>query len=98
MSLLSLLTNVAYAQTSTSSVDKLLSAISKAVINPLIRVLFAAAFVYFIYGVVVFIMNAGNAAKRKEGQQHILWGIVGMAIMASAIGIVNLLTTTINTY
>ncbi len=95
MNFLRLITNTAYAQTP-SSVDKLLNAINTVLINPLIYLMFAAAFVYFMYGVVEFIIGAGNPEKRKVGQQHILWGVIGMVIMISAIGIVNLLTATVN--
>ena len=57
------------------------------VINPLIAILFAAAMVYFLYGLLVFILNAGNEAKRTEGKSHLMWGLIGMTIMVSTYAI-----------
>lgn len=67
------------------------SKVETAIIDPLIAVLALAAFILFAYGVVEFIQGADNDEKRKIGQQHILWGIVGLAIMFSAKVIVTIL-------
>lgn len=61
------------------------------VILPGLALLFAAALVYFLWGLVLFIWNAENSTKRKEGQQHMMWGIIGIAIMLSAYGIMTLI-------
>jgi hypothetical protein len=65
-----------------------------AIINPIITLLGLAAFVLFVWGVVEFIANAGNEEKRKIGQQHMIWGIVGLVIMFGARAIVAILTNT----
>jgi succinate dehydrogenase/fumarate reductase cytochrome b subunit len=75
--------------------NKLFQNILNQVVTPIIYLLFAAAVVYFLYGVFVFIQNADNQEKRKDGQMHILWGIVGIFIMVSAKGIINLILATI---
>ena len=53
------------------------------IVNPIIGVIFAAGLAYFLWGLMVFIFNAGNEGKRTEGKQHMLWGLVGMFIMMS---------------
>ena len=66
------------------------------IINPLILLLSAAAFVVFLWGVFQFIRQAGDEGKRKEGKDAILWGIVGLVIIFGAYGIINLALGTFN--
>lgn len=60
------------------------------IINPIILLLVAVAFVVFLWGVVDFIMHAGDEAKRAEGQRAIFWGLIGLVIMFGAYGIINI--------
>lgn len=71
--------------------DALLKKIGDAIINPAIALMFAIAIVVFLYGVVEFILNADSEDKRKTGKQHMVWGIIGLFIMLSVFGIMNLL-------
>jgi uncharacterized membrane protein len=82
---------VAYAET----VDTLLKKINKALINPLIVLVFAIALVYFLYGLVDFIANPDNTDKREEGKQHMLWGVIGMFIMMAVFTIMRILANTL---
>ena len=66
------------------------------IINPIIVLLFSLALLYFLWGVFDFVRNSSSEDKRNDGKQHMLWGIIGMAIMVSAFGIVNLICNTIN--
>ncbi len=59
------------------------------VINPLILLLAAGAFVLFIWGVFEFIRQAGNQTAREEGKKAILWGIIGLVVIFGAYGIIN---------
>jgi hypothetical protein len=54
--------------------------------------LFAAAFFFFLWGVFKFVRAAGDEEARKEGRDHIIYGIIGLAVMASVYGLVNFLT------
>ncbi len=44
-----------------------------------------------------FIWNSGNAEKRQEGQTHMIYGVIGLAIMLSVYGIVTFILKTLNT-
>ncbi|MEK7157367.1 MAG: hypothetical protein AAB709_02350 [Patescibacteria group bacterium] len=66
------------------------------IVNPIILLLAAAAFVAFLWGVFNFIAHAGDEGKRKEGKDAILWGIVGLVIIFGAYGIINLALGTFN--
>jgi len=69
-------TKVAYA-----SLDSFLTSANRLIVNPLITFLFALAVVYFLYGVFEFISNQENEEKKTSGKSHMLWGIIGIAIM-----------------
>lgn len=84
---------IAYAQVSRDqTLDGILSRIFYYIVNPFIILLFAVATVIFIWGVIKYIRNAGDNTKRAEGQQHMIWGIVGFVIMVGVYGIIGILT------
>ena len=64
------------------------------IINPAILIVFALGFLLFVYGLVEFLWNLNEGGENKEGKQHMLWGIVGMLIMVSVWGILDLLDNT----
>ncbi len=76
--------------------DKFLGRVVTQVINPIILLLAASAFVVFLWGVFEFIAHAGDEAKRSEGKSAILWGLVGLVIIFGAYGIINLALGTFN--
>ncbi|MEK7157890.1 MAG: hypothetical protein AAB688_02305 [Patescibacteria group bacterium] len=92
------LISVANAQGSTNTIGitfyQLFWNIQRFILTPLIYLIFALALLIFLYGVFEFIKNSDDAEERKKGGQHILWGIVGMAIMFSAYGIINFVLNT----
>jgi len=63
------------------------------VVVPLI---FAFAFAAFIWGIVNYFFLHGDDEKgRGEGRQFILWGVIGMVVLLSVWGFVNLLLSTL---
>ena len=64
------------------------------IINPAILIVFTLGFFLFIYGLVEFLWNLSEGGENKEGKQHMLWGIVGMLIMVSVWGILDILDGT----
>ena len=60
------------------------------IVNPIILLLIAGAFVVFLWGVFEFIRQAGDEGKRAEGKSAIFWGLIGLVIMFGAYGIINL--------
>ncbi len=69
--------------------------VSTNILNPIIAILFALAFVYFIYGVAAYIWNPDNEEARTKGQKSMIWGVVGMFIMVSVFGIMSFLISSI---
>lgn len=65
------------------------------ILTPIISVLALAALIVFVFGVVKFIRNAGDSTKRAEGQQQMIWGVIGLAIMFGANAIIAVIKHTI---
>ncbi|MGB8815703.1 MAG: hypothetical protein WCC74_00480 [Minisyncoccia bacterium] len=77
------------------SFDTLLTNINKEILTPLLWLIFALATLYFLYGVFEFVKNSNSEEGRSTGGRHIMWGLIGMFIMFSVKGIINLILGTI---
>ncbi len=67
-----------------------LASVVDQIINPVILLLAASAFVVFVWGAFEFVVHAGDEGKREEGRKAILWGLIGLVIIFGAYGIINL--------
>lgn len=72
---------------SNPAVSNLMSKLISAIIGPLVTLVVAGAVVVFMWGLFELIMNANDPEARETGQRHIIWGVVGMAIIFSVYGI-----------
>ncbi len=61
------------------------------IVNPLITFFFAAAVVFFLWGVADFIRSGESDEGRDKGKRHMVWGIVGMFLMMAVFAIMCLL-------
>lgn len=77
------------------AIDNLITKANQKILNPLIALLFGFAVIYFLWGTFEFIKNYDSPEERGKGAQHMLWGIIGMFIMISVFGIMNLIANTI---
>lgn len=61
----------------------------------LVPVLFAVAFIVFLYGVAkAYIFSHGEPGEVEKGHKLILWGLIGFAVMISLWGLVNVVAGT----
>ena len=61
-----------------------------------VPVIFALAFLVFVWGVLnYYLFNGGDEKKREEGRAFVLWGLLGMVLLFSVWGFVNLLLSTL---
>jgi hypothetical protein len=65
------------------------------ILNPIIVLLFALAFFYFMYGILQMVWYGDSEAEREKGRSAILWGIIGMFIMFSVFTIIRILVNSI---
>lgn len=56
--------------------------------NWIIQILFVAVTAYFFWGVIQYVMAGGKDDAITAGRNHMLWGLIGMAAMLAAWGIV----------
>lgn len=68
-----------------------LKCIIGAAIVPLI---FTLAFLFFLWGMVMYIRGSDDVKQRAEGKKFIYWGIIGLTVMVSVWGIVKIVNTT----
>lgn len=73
------------------TLEGIVDVIKTDILNPLITFLIAVATVVFMWGVIQFVIHAGEDTDRQQGIRHIIYGIVGIVIMVSAWGIINLI-------
>lgn len=64
--------------------------------NIIVPVLFAVAFIVFLWGAFdTFILGANKEETKENGKNLMLWGLIGFFVMVSIWGLVNILTGTI---
>ena len=78
-----------------SPFQEFLNKVQDAILTPIITLLSLGAFLIFIWGIVEFIAGSDNEEKRKAGQQHMVWGLIGLVIIFGANAIVSLMKATV---
>ena len=73
------------------SIKDIINKITTEILNPAIFLLFAAATLMFAYGIVTYIAASGSPAGIQKGKNIMIGGIIGLFVMASAYGIVQIL-------
>lgn len=63
------------------------------ILQPLVLLLMAAAVAYFLFGVMKFVKDQDSEDAQSDGKRHMLWGVIGIAIMVSVYGILNLINS-----
>ncbi len=74
--------------------DAFLMKVYEVVLQPIIFLVFGLAFLLFMWGIVKFLKDKDNETKREEGKKSIMYGILGMLIMVSVFGIINIIAGT----
>ncbi len=88
---------VSFAQTRVTNLSGVATLIIDTINNILVPVIFAVAFIVFLWGAFkTFIAGATSTEVKEEGKNLMLWGLIGFFVMLSIWGLVNILTGTIN--
>ena len=64
-------------------------------LNAVVPVLIALGVVYFVWGVITYVISNDEEAK-KAGRDRIIFGIIGLAVIIAMWGLVGILTKTFN--
>jgi NADH:ubiquinone oxidoreductase subunit 2 (subunit N) len=88
---------LAAAQTNITSLQSLGTFTIDFINTVLVPVIFALAFIVFIFGVFqYFILARGNEEAQGQAKSLMLWGLIGFFVMVSVWGLVNILLGTFN--
>ena len=98
---LSSLPLVALAQNSTGCASVQLGTIQSIIcrvgniLDTLIPILVVLGVVYFIWGVITYVISGDEEAKKK-GRERIIYGIIGLVVIVALWGLVGIITNTFN--
>ncbi len=70
-----------------TNLDDLISKIT-GWIGAIIPLLFSFAVLFFLWGLVKFMMNAGDEKAQEEGKRVMVWGVIILFVMSTFWGIV----------
>lgn len=65
----------------------------QSILNSIIPVIVALGVVYFVWGVVQYVIADGEEAKKK-GKDRIIYGVIGFAVIVGLWGLVNIVVNT----
>lgn len=77
------------------TLESLLGKISRTIVNPVINFLLVLATLVFLWGVIQYVISGDSSDKTGKAKQQIVWGLVGLTIMASAWTIVKIIQRTL---
>lgn len=83
---------IAYAAGSAhiDAAQSMLAKIESAILFPLMTLMMAVAFFIFIWGAYQFVAHADDDSARTEGKAHMMYGIIGLLVMVSAMAILKI--------
>jgi uncharacterized membrane protein HdeD (DUF308 family) len=93
--LVGLLPVVSFAQQQVTNLEDAVDFIYY-LINLAFPVLIAIAVFVIVWGIFQFVLKAGDEEARKTGRSLILWGVIGIFLMLSVWGLVNIVKNTIS--
>lgn len=80
----------------TDSVQAVAECLGRVIFNPLLVLLFAAALLVFVWGLVKYLYAINiEGHSDGDGKKHMLWGIIGMFIMTAAFTIIKIISNTV---
>ncbi len=79
------------ATTIQAGADSLAQKMVVNILNPIIELLGVLAIVYFLFGVLQYIINSDNEDGLERAKKYMMWGLIGLFIMVSAWGFIALI-------
>ena len=87
---------ISSGNTCAGSICSIASTILYLINSVAVPVLFAIAFIVFLYGIAkAYIFSGGDPGEVAEGHKLVLWGIIGFVVMISLWGLVNVVSNTL---
>lgn len=73
-----------------TAAKSMLARIESAILFPLMTLMMAVALLVFLWGMYEYVLHADDESARSTGKMHMMYGIIGMLIMISALGILKI--------
>jgi hypothetical protein len=86
--------NILYAADANAVAGPFIDKIKGAILYPLISLMLGVALLIFLWGLFQYIANAESEEARQTGKKHMLFGIIGLVIMVSAVAILEIAKAT----
>lgn len=77
------------------NIDKLVQSIGD-IVNTLIPIVFALAILVFFWGLVKYILSAGDEEAKEKGRNIMIGGIIAIFVMAAIWGIVEFIASALD--
>lgn len=64
------------------------------IVKSVVPLLFIGALAFFVWGMVQYFLNPNNAKKREDAREYMVWALIGMFVLFSIAGLVEILRNT----
>lgn len=72
----------------------LLAKIESEILFPIMMLMMTVALFVFLWGAYEYVLHAEHESERTKGKSHMLYGIIGLLIMVSALAILKIAAAT----
>lgn len=78
-----------------ANIATLIRNMNDVILTPIFSLLMSLAVLYFVWGLYQFLSSkAGGQLDIETGKNHMIWGLIGLLIMISAVAIINIVLGT----
>jgi hypothetical protein len=81
---------IAYASSHVAEAQRIVGRIESVILFPLMTFMLTLALLFFLWGAYEFVLHADSDSGRDTGKRHMLYGIIGMLVMVSAMAILKI--------
>ena len=78
-----------------ADITSVMTKVGSDILTPIAGLFAALAAIYFIYGIFLYFQSGLNDKELDRAKSHILWGLIGLVIIFSVQGIMNIITSTV---
>ncbi len=94
LSVISVASLPALALAAVEDLGDAIGVITNLITKSIIPLIFALALAVFVWGVVQYVINSGEEAKKEKAKSFMIWGIIGLTVMVGVWGLVSILGET----
>ena len=78
-----------------TDVESILTGVFQPILNAIIPLLITAGVIFFIWGVVQYVIADDEKAK-EAGKNRIMWGLIGLFVIVTFWGLIRVIQNTLN--